>query len=163
MEMDDLNIILPGAAQSIVLEANALRVLVCARQLAKHDKETGGILLARISKSEVKIVEATRAERRASISRILFKPSLIRKRRIVNEAFEAGLHFVGEWHTHPERDPTPSNMDIDSMKDSFRRSRHELNRFIMVIVGNREEKLSLSITLHSEDGIVSLGGFQIDI
>lgn len=161
--MDSLNIIIPDASQSLIFEANALQILIDGRQIGEKEKETGGMLLARISESEVRIVEATKAEKRASISRTLFKPSLSRKRKIVQEAFEAGLHFVGEWHTHPERDPTPSSIDINSMKDSFRRSRHELNRFIMVIVGNRKEKLSLSITLHSENGIDSLGGFQLDL
>lgn len=161
--MDSFHSIIPDSQQALFIEKEVFDVFANARQLARKDKETGGLLLARISEEEVRVVEATRAERRASISRILFKPSLSRKRKIVKEAFEAGLHFVGEWHTHPERDPTPSSIDMNSMKDSFRRSRHELNRFIMVIVGNREEKLSLSITLHSQNGVDSLGGVEVDI
>lgn len=161
--MDSFKAMIPDSHQALVIEKEVLDVFASARQLARNDKETGGLLLALISKEEVRIIEATKAEKRASISRVLFKPSLSRKRKIVKEAFEAGKHFVGEWHTHPERNPTPSNLDINSMKDSFSRSCHELNRFLMVIVGNREDKLSLSITLHSEDRVDSLGGLEVDI
>lgn len=161
--MNSLNIILPDASQSLIFEASALQTFEDARQLAEADKEIGGMLLARISESEVRIVKATKAEKRASISRFLFKPSLSRKRKIVKEAFAVGLHFVGEWHTHPETDPTPSSIDLDSMRDSFRRSKHELNRFLMVIVGNRKKRLSFSVTLHAEGGIDSLGGYQVEL
>jgi integrative and conjugative element protein (TIGR02256 family) len=155
--MDDLNLILPNSRQSFVINSDVLRVFLEARQITLHDKETGGILLAKITKNEVRIVEATRAETEASISRWLFKPSLRQKRRIVRAAFSKDLHFIGEWHTHPEEDPNPSPLDIDSMKDTFLKSKHELNYFVMIIVGNRRNELSMSITLHSRDRVESLG------
>ncbi|MGJ8652601.1 MAG: Mov34/MPN/PAD-1 family protein [Opitutaceae bacterium] len=161
--MDSFDIILPEATQSLTFSRDALLTFLDARQMHLRDKESGGILFAEITNTEVRIVKATRAEKRASISRVLFKPSLRKKRIAVKEAFKSGLHFVGEWHTHPEQDPTPSRLDTESMEDSFKRSKHELERFIMIIVGNREDQLSLSVTFHSESGIRSLGVCKIDI
>lgn len=160
--MDSFEIALPNSKQSLVLCGDVLKTFLEARQTAPGDKETGGILLAEISNKEVRIVNATRAEKPASVSRFLFKPSLRKKRLVVKEAFEAGLHFAGEWHTHPEKNPTPSSIDEESMKDSFKRSKHELNSFIMVIVGNCEEDLSLSVTLHSKGAMLPLGKYKIE-
>lgn len=161
--MDSLNLNIPESVQKLFICDEVLQVFADARQMSSGDRETGGILFAEISKSEVRIVRATRAEKRASISRVLFRPSLRQKRIAVREAFNDGLHYVGEWHTHPERDPSPSSIDEESMEDSFKRSKHELNYFLMIIVGDRKRKLSLSITMHSEDGLTSLGQYKIDI
>jgi len=154
--MDELSIVLPDSTQPLIIEAHVLTTFTEARQLNASDKETGGLLLARVSKEEVRILEATKAEKNASISRFLFQPNLKQKRRIVQEAFKDGLHFIGEWHTHPEKDPSPSGLDRYSMTDSFRRSKHELDCFVMIIVGNRKDKLSLSITLHSQEGLTEI-------
>lgn len=161
--MCSLKIELTGTKQELVICDEVLQVFADARQMSAGDKETGGILFAEISKSEVRIVRVTRAEKRASISRVLFRPSLRQKRIAVKEAFNDGLHFVGEWHTHPERDPSPSSMDEESMEDSFKRSKHELNRFLMIILGNRKRQLSLAITLHSDLKVEALGLFKIPI
>jgi len=159
--MDELSIVLPDSMQTLILEAQVLTTFTEARQLNDSDKETGGLLLARVSKEEVRIIEATKAEKKASISRFLFKPNLKQKRKIVQEAFKDGLHFIGEWHTHPEEDPNPSALDRKSMADSFRRSKHELNCFVMIIVGNRSEQLSISITLHSINHQIQLKNQRI--
>jgi hypothetical protein len=50
--------------------------------------------------------------------------------------------------THPEPNPTPSGLDLASMRDAFLKSSHELNCFIMVIVGNRTDKLALWVSIH---------------
>lgn len=88
------------------------------------------------------------------ISRFLFCPSRKEKVRAINAAFKRDLHYVGEWHTHPEQTPSPSNLDLDSMKKAFIESKHELNHFMMVIVGNEMKSLNLYVSLHNESGMV---------
>ena len=41
-----------------------------------------------------------------------------------------GLHFVGDWHTHPEAVPTPSSSDIRTIKEAVAKSRHHLHGFL---------------------------------
>jgi len=43
---------------------------------------------------------------------------------------------VGDWHTHPEKTPTPSYQDQKSMKDMYLKSEHQLPGFVMIIIGN---------------------------
>jgi integrative and conjugative element protein (TIGR02256 family) len=49
--------------------------------------------------------------------------------------FEQGLHYVGDWHTHPEPIPHPSATDTAEILDIFRCSKHELAAMLLVIVG----------------------------
>lgn len=62
--------------------------------------------------------------------------------------FAHGLHYVGDWHTHPEDNPWPSPTDLDSIVDCVRRSRHELAGFLLVIVGRLDPPAGLYVALH---------------
>ncbi len=55
--------------------------------------------------------------------------------REINAEFEKGLHYLGDWHTHPVTIPTPSPMDYQTFQSRFRKSTHELHAMLMVIVG----------------------------
>lgn len=161
--MNELALKVPHSNQVLVICDAALEVFVNARQISSSAKETGGLLFAEISTAAVRIVKATRAEKRASVSRFTFVPTLRAKRSAIKREFRSGLHFVGEWHTHPERDPTPSSLDNFSMQDSFVRSEHELDGFVMVVVGNRREALSVSVSLHAENENTSLGQHRVSL
>src|SRR3546814_8042190 len=49
-----------------------------------------------------------------------------------------GLHYVGDWHTHPERYPQPSSPDAQSIAECVAKSTHQLNGFVLIIVGQAE-------------------------
>lgn len=58
---------------------------------------------------------------------------------VVVEEFEKSNHtrfYIGEWHTHPEDNPTPSIQDINSIKKSYQRNELVIpNLLFMAIVG----------------------------
>lgn len=64
-----------------------------------------------------------------------YVPDREAERREIAECFDQELHFVGDWHTHPERHPIPSFVDDRSMAECVRKSDHLLNGFLLVIVG----------------------------
>lgn len=59
-----------------------------------------------------------------------------------------GLHFIGDWHTHPEPTPTPSGSDVRSIRDAVVKSKHHLNGFLMIIVGTDVFPQGLHLSLH---------------
>lgn len=77
-----------------------------------------------------------------------FMPDQVKQNVEIKRLFQAGLHFVGDWHTHPETNPHPSKWDLESMQDCFKKSRHELKAFLMVIVGRRDFPKGLWVSLH---------------
>jgi integrative and conjugative element protein (TIGR02256 family) len=105
------------------------------RQLSPVAKESGGQLFAQFKGAATILQEATAPRLLDVRRRNAFIPARRAQQREIRERYAIGLHFVGDWHTHPEPIPQPSRKDIQSMMDCFTRSRHDLRAFIMVIAG----------------------------
>jgi len=119
------------------------------RQTAFWKTESGGQLFAEIEGLRWNIVRATGPRRSDYRRRARFFPSRKHEQSEINESFGAGLHYVGDWHTHPEPHPTPSPLDLESMQDLTLRSAYELPGFLMVIVGTDTTSRGLWISLHA--------------
>lgn len=64
----------------------------------------------------------------------------------IAEDYEQSEHtrvYIGEWHTHPEPNPTPSQTDISSIVSNYHSSSLALPILVMVIVGT--ESLYVSV------------------
>lgn len=111
-----------------------LAVFAGARQDAAQKPEVGGQLFGTFDGGQVAVIRATITPS-PSKKRFLFFPARAREQKDIDERFAEGLHYLGDWHTHPEMTPTPSSRDLTTMTDCFRKSKHELRAFLMVIVG----------------------------
>ena len=67
---------------------------------------------------------------------------------VIESYFDQGLHYVGDWHTHPEKHPTPSADDLRSIAECFRQSTHELLGFLLVILGTGDPPAGLWVGWH---------------
>jgi integrative and conjugative element protein (TIGR02256 family) len=122
------------------------------KQNACWKREAGGQLFARISPEHWEITRATGPRRGDYRRRFRFLPRREDEQAEINALFQTGLHYVGDWHTHPEAEPTPSPMDANSMEDLVRQSKHELPGFLLVIVGTVDSPSGLWVSLHSRSG-----------
>jgi hypothetical protein len=66
------------------------------------------------------------------------------------------LHYVGDWHTHPELAPSPSGRDLRSIEECARKSTHGLNGFLLIVVGLAPFPEGLSVSLHNANEHVGL-------
>ncbi|WP_245572760.1 Mov34/MPN/PAD-1 family protein [Lichenihabitans psoromatis] len=105
------------------------------RQTRFWHLEAGGLLFARFDGARTIVDLATGPRPTDRRGRCSYRPDRMAEQREIDENHATGLHFVGTWHTHPEDRPSPSPVDMASIADIFRRSRHALNGFAMVIVG----------------------------
>lgn len=105
------------------------------KQVTNRHLEAGGQLFARFDGRKVKIDRATGPRKTDRRSIRSFIPNRMKERREIRRLFKIDLHYVGDWHTHPEQQPTPSETDIDSFSDMFTKSKHRLASFVMIIVG----------------------------
>lgn len=126
------------------------------RQLRTQSKEAGGQLFARFGEQMIRIERATGPRPTDRRGRRTFVPNRLAERREIKRMFKKELYYVGDWHTHPEPQPTPSGTDISSVKDMFRRSRHGLASFVMVIVGTASFPKSLFVGLCTNEGLIEL-------
>jgi len=118
------------------------------RQGSGKTTEVGGQLFAEFLDDRVRIVRATGPNTTDKRGWAWFNPDRRRQNAEIRRLFERGLHFVGDWHTHPEPQPNPSSLDLASMQDCFNKSRHQLKAFVMVIVGQASFPVGLWVGLH---------------
>ncbi|WP_074669435.1 Mov34/MPN/PAD-1 family protein [Geoalkalibacter ferrihydriticus] len=140
----------------VILNNEVVASLVRHRQLSAKDKEAGGQLFARFDGGNTIIVEATEPKLLDRRGRYGFLPNRLLQRQEIKARHKKGRHFVGDWHTHPQPIPSPSGEDIRSMVDCFRKSRHELKTFLMIIVGTEEPPEGLLVCLVNERGVLNL-------
>jgi integrative and conjugative element protein (TIGR02256 family) len=105
------------------------------RQTKWYHREAGGQLFARVRGDLILVDGATGPRWRDRRTRHTYEPHRPSEQREIDAHHRRDLHFVGDWHTHAEPTPQPSPTDLLSMSEAFRRSRHSLNAFLMVIVG----------------------------
>ncbi|MBT3071425.1 Mov34/MPN/PAD-1 family protein [Rhodomicrobium sp. Az07] len=137
---------------SIHFDAAVLGHFERNRQSSFWSRESGGQLFATIRGPEWTVVRATGPRVSDFRRRFRFFPSRRDEQIEIERLFREGLHYVGDWHTHPESRPTPSYMDLHSMDEMVRRSVHELPGFLMVIVGTELSGHGLWISFHSKSG-----------
>lgn len=118
---------------SIQLAAPCLKTLRAHRQRTRFRREIGGQLFARFIDGDLVIERATCVK--GVRSRFSFHPNRGDEQREIDALFGQGLHYVGDWHTHPESTPTPSRLDRTKMLEIFQQSRHQLPYMLMAIVG----------------------------
>lgn len=141
---------------SVLITDAAVATMLSFRQMKARDKEAGGQLFAHFDDGDVVIVEATTPTLLDRRSMYNFNPNRLLQRRQIRKKHAAGLHFVGDWHTHPQTTATPSDDDLTSMQDCFRRSRHDLTAFILIIVGIAPPPDGWYVALVTADGVQRL-------
>lgn len=67
----------------------------------------------------------------------------------IKNRFNKSAHFVGYWHTHPQKNPVLSDKDQRSLTQNLRVGGIALSRMIAVVIGNSERDISLSAYLIS--------------
>ena len=74
----------------------------------------------------------------------------LRKDFEITEQYARNHHFVGDWHSHRQRKPHPSDTDLLSMQELVRESTHGLAGFFLVIVGLGSVPDCLHVSLHTK-------------
>jgi integrative and conjugative element protein (TIGR02256 family) len=135
------------------------------RQVESHAKEAGGMLLGRLINESTDLVidEATEPTNSDRKGRFFF----IRRRRHAQRRVDAAWHgsngtlnYLGEWHTHPEDNPSPSTVDIDNWLTIGQTARYDHDCLVFAIVGRkgtRAWELSKSIGILHELSLMKRG------
>lgn len=148
----DFLLLARGSTPRILIRADVITHTSRHRQTVWWKCEAGGQLFARINGDEWLIEEATGPRRGDVRSRFGFRPNRRAEQREIDERFASGLHYVGDWHTHPEAVPKPSPTDLSSMQAMVSTSNHELTGFLMLIFGTAMEANGLWASIHHANG-----------
>lgn len=116
------------------------------RQLERTAPEAGGVLMGRFIQdsghiaidliSEPMIEDVRR--------RTFFFRAEKRHQEIVNRVWtesESTCTYLGEWHTHPEDDPTPSSVDLNEWNKKLKQNPNHRNALMFIIVGRERFRI----------------------
>ena len=117
------------------------KVLSIFRKYAqkKGPDEAGGILLGYVYRNHVEIAKVTTPSRFDSFGRCFFIRSKISAQAQINKAWKrsrGSLIYLGEWHTHSEINPKPSDVDRKMIIKSLKETEMEINFLYLIIVGH---------------------------
>ena len=94
--------VIGNSGQTLVLTDPVIEHLLCHRQFGPGSREAGGQLFARFEGKTIRIERATGPRPSDRRSLMAFVPNRLAERREITRLFKEGLHYVGDWHTHPE-------------------------------------------------------------
>jgi integrative and conjugative element protein (TIGR02256 family) len=136
---------------TIVFPSTVIDYFSHHRQIERNYEVGGQLFASFLPTGEVLIHKVTGQRKSDSRLRNYFKPNKRIEQQEIDTIFREGYHYIGDWHTHPEEYPNPSSEDLNNIGNIFRKSRHNLNYFLLVIVGQAKVPRGLYVGLH--DGI----------
>lgn len=137
-----------ASGEAIHFESGVLSHFARHRQLRFWHYEAGGQLFARIDGHRIVVSEATGPRPNDKRGRHFFEPDRRSEQAEIDALFARGLHYIGDWHTHPERSPMPSRRDHATMSSRVCLSRHRLAGFVFVIIGQLPPPGGLTVVVH---------------
>ncbi len=120
--------------------------------------ETGGVLMGYVEGDTIFVKKASDGGPKAAHEEWYFRadPDYVDMFIDMEHANSNGkFRYLGEWHTHPQIEPEPSEIDLNSLEEIAESSS---DFAILVIVGaikysiNKHDQCSISILKHKEDG-----------
>lgn len=130
--------------RKLLIRSESLKTMEKYRQFKLNDTEAGGILIGRILFDSNDFIIDIVSEPMYSDIR---KRSYFKRKSETHQAYfdaewtvsDGRCFYLGEWHTHPERIPHPSKVDIKDWKRIMNLS-FESDYLFFIIVGTQETK-----------------------
>ncbi|MFV3411233.1 Mov34/MPN/PAD-1 family protein [Pseudomonas sp. NY15436] len=106
---------LSNTHEFVYLGEQPLEVFKKYIQVGNDSKEAGGILLGHVRGEHLEIIEATEPSPWDRRFKFLFERMPYFHHRLAMKRWKESnglVRYVGEWHTHPQNNPTPSSIDL---------------------------------------------------
>jgi len=128
-----------GNEKTVIFDEGVINVFKSSRQTGKKP-EMGGILMGRAVGSKIYVQKASIPTPFDKSSRFSFNRHKKSAQLFIDYEFlnsSGTVIYIGEWHTHPESNPTPSGTDFKMIKNQFKENIINEDFLLMVIVGLR--------------------------
>ena len=134
---------LDGIGQRLQISLEAFAHVSGCRQTSTRATEAGGQLFGTLTPELISVTKATGPYARDERSRYRSDPAAAQ--RAIRQQSDAGLLYLGEWHSHAEDCPGSSGLDDDAMRLIIQRSQLNSNALLMLIVGRVETTSGLAL------------------
>lgn len=100
----------------VSVHAGVIERIATHRQISQGDPEAGGLLIGTRRGRHIQISDITEPQASDARSRFLFLRNTAGHAEAATRLWRSSnqqMDYLGEWHTHPQRTPTPSRLDLD--------------------------------------------------
>jgi integrative and conjugative element protein (TIGR02256 family) len=136
------------SGETVLFTDPVLRHFEAHRQVRFWQREAGGLLFARLAPGVIRVEEVTGPRATDRRGRRSYQGDRRAEQREIDGRHADGLHYVGDWHTHPEPRPSPSAADEAAMIARVTRSDHQLRGLLFAIVGTAPAPDGLALFVH---------------
>lgn len=140
----------------LLIEDQVLHRLVTFRQLKTSAPEAGGILLGYRRGHHTHVSDVTCPTKRDVQRRFAFFRNTTDHQRVATQRWSQSgetMDYVGEWHTHPEDDPSPSGVDLRHWREIASASSRPM---VFLIVGRENNWVGAGLK-HRIEQVASAG------
>ncbi len=117
------------------------------KQEGINKKESGGVLSGfYLDDYSYRITDASEPSKLDKSSKFSFNRAKESAQEFINNLFKKSKGkkiYLGEWHTHPEDIPTPSYIDIKSIKQQIRTVNLNTTKIFLIIIGRKKSYVGL--------------------
>ena len=146
VERASLYFLLPDDLGVIEIPSDILAYLETHQQKSFFSKEAGGQLFWQWTEDGYqKITSITGPRPTDKRGRNFYQPDHRQESIEIDEHYERGHYFLGDWHTHPERIAKPSPDDIKRIKELYKGAENRGEGFLLIIVGTIEIEKSITV------------------
>jgi integrative and conjugative element protein (TIGR02256 family) len=129
----------------VVLSDGVIRILQRHRQSGLTTREAGGVLLGLRRGQHIEVVEASAPSVFDERGRFSFVRKSAKHQKLARARWEQSngtIDHVGEWHTHPQRHPSPSFLDVKEWQ-ALQARRRDNSPMLGIIVGTKSLLVSI--------------------
>lgn len=119
----------------VIFSEEVIEILKRYQQNTNDSVESGGLILGKIRGEHFEVTNITTPQPKDIQNRYSFErndPEHIKIMQLLKNSSNKEICYLGEWHTHPEDQPTPSIIDVNEWC-SIRKKR--MYHVIFLIIG----------------------------
>lgn len=121
-----------GDNSFIVISPDAVRKMQSYRQKSLYAREAGGVIYGYDRNPHLHLLGVTTPQPKDLRRRSFWKRQDEQHLSLLNEEQRSlGVSYLGEWHTHPEKYPTPSELDVGEWRKLMRLNPEQKHIFII--------------------------------
>lgn len=139
------------SVQKIVLRPAVIEHMHWHRQTSCWKREAGGQLFAKLNDTMLDVVLATGPYHGDFRSRFGYRSAPASAQREIRTQREFDLYYCGDWHTHPQRFPSASGEDFETIAKLQTRSDLRLGAILMVILGTALDQRGVAIYVRTSE------------
>ena len=144
------------------ISENVIAIFSSYKQDTKSKNESGGVLFGQTQESNYHLVRASTPNSFDKAGRFWFERNKNAAQILINFEFINSIRknaYVGEWHTHPEENPSPSDQDRKMIKEQFVKNTGFGSFLFLIIQGTK----SLYVAVYNGKELTEMDEIQEEV